>query len=205
MLILRALAGRSPANYPASLAPTWAAALAEGLAAHHPRANGPRTNWACWPCSGICTCACLHSCGGSSPNCSLDRKETTTMSIKISHPKTKRSPSFTLNAPVTRAHKPQHLRGFRPLPLGQRCPSYCPPQPGPNGGQPGPVLRPSEPTLGRPMDIRAVAILIGCSPWTVRQRLIPFGLPHFRSGASSKLIFYRDQVVRWIESQQKGG
>jgi hypothetical protein len=55
------------------------------------------------------------------------------------------------------------------------------------------------------MDIRAVAALIGFSPWTVRQKLIPFGLPHFRSGASSKLIFYRDQVVRWIESQQKGG
>jgi hypothetical protein len=53
------------------------------------------------------------------------------------------------------------------------------------------------------MDIRAVAALIGFSPWTVRQKLIPFGLPHFRSGASSKLIFYRDQVVRWIENQQK--
>ena len=55
------------------------------------------------------------------------------------------------------------------------------------------------------MDIRAVAALIGFSPWTVRQKLIPFGLPHFRSGASSKLIFYRDQIVRLIESQQKGG
>jgi hypothetical protein len=32
MLISRALSGKSPANYPASLAPMLAAALAEGLA-----------------------------------------------------------------------------------------------------------------------------------------------------------------------------
>ena len=59
--------------------------------------------------------------------------------------------------------------------------------------------------LGRPLDIKEVAATIGCSPWTVRQKLIPMGLPHFRSGASSKLIFYRDQVIRWIESKQQGG
>ena len=50
-----------------------------------------------------------------------------------------------------------------------------------------------------------VAKLIGCSSWTVRQRHIRSGLPHFRAGTSGKLIFYRDQVVRWIESHQKGG
>jgi hypothetical protein len=33
---------------------------------------------------------------------------------------------------------------------------------------------------------------------------MPKGLPHFRSGASSKLIFYTDQIVRWIERQQGG-
>jgi phage terminase Nu1 subunit (DNA packaging protein) len=53
--------------------------------------------------------------------------------------------------------------------------------------------------------MRAVARLIGCSPWTVRQTLIPRGLPHFRSGASGRLIFYRDQVIRWIYEQQQGG
>jgi hypothetical protein len=58
-------------------------------------------------------------------------------------------------------------------------------------------------SLGPPMDIGAVAWLIGCSPWTVRQTLIPRGLPHFRSGASGRLIFYRDQVVRWILTKQK--
>ena len=62
-----------------------------------------------------------------------------------------------------------------------------------------------EPELGRPMTITEVAKLIGCSPWTVRQRFLPRGLPHFRTGASGKLIFYRDQVLRWIESQIKGG
>jgi hypothetical protein len=63
----------------------------------------------------------------------------------------------------------------------------------------------SENRLGPPLKIVEVAALIGCSPWTVRQKLIPKGLPHFRSAASGKLIFYRDQVVRWIEQKQKGG
>jgi hypothetical protein len=78
--------------------------------------------------------------------------------------------------------------------------------------QRGPILR--EPvailaaagaglTLGEPLSIRAVARLIGYSPWTVRQTLIPRGLPYFRSGASGRLIFYRDQVIRWIETQQQ--
>jgi len=59
--------------------------------------------------------------------------------------------------------------------------------------------------LGEPLTIRQVAKLIGCSPWTVRQQHMRRGLPHFRAGANGKLIFYRDQVVRWIQSQQKGG
>ena len=59
--------------------------------------------------------------------------------------------------------------------------------------------------LGEPLTITQVAKLIGCSSWTVRQRHIRSGLPHFRAGTNGKLIFYRDQVVRWIESKQKGG
>jgi hypothetical protein len=62
---------------------------------------------------------------------------------------------------------------------------------------------PPVPSLGAPMDIRAVALLIGCSPWTVRQTLLPQGIPHFRSAASGRLIFYRDQVVHWILAKQK--
>jgi hypothetical protein len=59
-----------------------------------------------------------------------------------------------------------------------------------------------EQVLGEPLNIRQVATLIGCSGWSVRQRLIPRGLPHFRSGSSGKLIFYRDQVVGWVLAQQ---
>jgi hypothetical protein len=58
--------------------------------------------------------------------------------------------------------------------------------------------------LGPPLSIRQVAALIGCSPWTVRQTLVPRGIPFFRSAASGRLIFYRDQVIRWIEQQQGG-
>jgi hypothetical protein len=59
--------------------------------------------------------------------------------------------------------------------------------------------------LGLPLGVVQVAYLIGCSPWTVRQTLIPQGLPVFRSAASGKLIFYTNQVVRWIERKQQGG
>jgi hypothetical protein len=59
--------------------------------------------------------------------------------------------------------------------------------------------------LGEPLSVRDVAALIGCSPWTVRQTLIPKGLPCFRSAASGRLIFYRQQVVRWILRQQRRG
>jgi hypothetical protein len=57
--------------------------------------------------------------------------------------------------------------------------------------------------LGEPLGVRQVASLIGCSPWTVRHRLIRNGLPCFRSAASGRLIFYRQQVVRWILRQQR--
>ena len=57
--------------------------------------------------------------------------------------------------------------------------------------------------LGEPIGIQQVAALIGCSPWTVRQVLIPRGLPCFRSGPSGRLIFYRQQVIRWILRRQR--
>ena len=78
---------------------------------------------------------------------------------------------------------------------GQNCPKHYP-QPLGHGND----------LLGAPLTIREVARLIGCSAWTVRQRYVPQGLPHLRSGPQGKLIFYRDQVVRWIVTQQtKGG
>jgi hypothetical protein len=95
------------------------------------------------------------------------------------------------------------LRQFPPVRLGQQYPTHCPPHPGPSSGQPGPSGADSP--LGQPLDIRQVARILGCSPWSIRNTWIPRGLPHFRSGASSKLIFFTNQVVRWIERQQKGG
>jgi hypothetical protein len=56
--------------------------------------------------------------------------------------------------------------------------------------------------LGTPLDIRQVARLIGCSVWTVRQTLIPKGLPHFRITTLGRLIFYEDQIIRWVEKKQ---
>ena len=59
--------------------------------------------------------------------------------------------------------------------------------------------------LGEPLGVRDVAQVIGCSPWTVRHRYLSQGLPHLRSGPMGKLVFYRNQVVRWILQQQKKG
>jgi len=60
--------------------------------------------------------------------------------------------------------------------------------------------------LGEPIPIREVARMLGVSPWTVRQRYLPQGLPHLRSGPQGKLVFFRNQIVRWIlERQRKGG
>jgi len=74
-----------------------------------------------------------------------------------------------------------------PSNLGQCCPQHCPaPEP-----------------IGAPLTIREAAAIIGCSPWTVRQTLMPRGLPYFRSGGG-KLIFYTNQIIGWIEGQQKG-
>ncbi len=63
--------------------------------------------------------------------------------------------------------------------------------------------------LGNPMTIDDVAALLGCSPWTVRQRYLRQGLPHLRACASGKLVFFREQVISWIlkrqQQRQKGG
>jgi hypothetical protein len=108
--------------------------------------------------------------------------------------------------PVPRMRKVRQSRAPLVPVAAKPCPRPNPAQPGPFWGEPPAFLGPPACPLGLPLDLRQVAELIGCSPWTVRQTLIPRGLPHFRFGASGKLIFYRDQVVRWIENQQfKGG
>jgi len=61
--------------------------------------------------------------------------------------------------------------------------------------------------LGAPISIRQVAEVLGCSAWTVRQKFIPLGLPHLRSGPSGRLTFFSNQVVAWVlaHQQRKGG
>jgi hypothetical protein len=93
--------------------------------------------------------------------------------------------------------KAARLLGFSPHSLGHSSPYHCPPQcPQPNDANP----------LGPPLSIREAAALIGCSTWTVRQKYVPLGLPHFRVGSTGKLIFYKAQIIRWLlTQQQKGG
>lgn len=82
---------------------------------------------------------------------------------------------------------------------GQSCPERCP-----HPDEAAPAIL-SEP-LGAPLSIREAARLIGCSAWTVRQRYLPAGLPHHRLIQNGKLIFYRNQIIRWLlRQQQKGG
>lgn len=64
---------------------------------------------------------------------------------------------------------------------------------------------PNDDPLGAPMTIQEVAVLLGCSRWTVRQRHLRRGLPFLRIGGRGKLLFYRKQVVQWILHNQKGG
>jgi hypothetical protein len=87
-------------------------------------------------------------------------------------------------AGAAKARKPARLRPFSAPSLGQCWPGHWPGQPGPNPAQHGPFVWPPQPTfcppasaLGQPLGIGQAAQLIGCSPWTVRQTLIPRGLP----------------------------
>lgn len=135
------------------------------------------------------------------------------MNTKLPNLQLKRSPRSTPKVRLPFARKSARLRGFLADDPGQCWPGHWPGQPGPPGREQGPFPEPAGATesasrgarLGMPLNIGEVARLIGCSPWTVRQTLIPRGLPHFRFRASGRLIFYRDQVIRWIENQQQGG
>jgi hypothetical protein len=91
------------------------------------------------------------------------------------------------------------FRGFRASCLGQNYPQECPhPE--------VPETETFSESLGAPLTINEVARLIGCSPWTVRHRYLPAGLPFVRIGPAGKLIFYTNQIIRWLlRQQQKGG
>src|SRR5262249_556172 len=109
----------------------------------------------------------------------------------------RRASASAPKARVAKFRKPARLRELPPQRLGQRWPGHWPGQPGailpgPSATQSGKAAEVGLfPPLGIPLNIREVAKMIGCSPWTVRQTLIPQGLPHFRFAASGKLIFYR--------------
>jgi len=86
--------------------------------------------------------------------------------------------------------------------LGQRNPQHYAYPAESHAATPDPL-----PTLGPPLTIHEVAEILGCSPWTVRQRHLPQGLPHLRASARGKIVFFRQQVIAWIEKRQrqKGG
>ncbi len=89
--------------------------------------------------------------------------------------------------------------GLANVRLGQNCPRQ---NPMPSGADETSVLGP----LGPPLSIKEVAALIGVSAWTIRQRYLPAGLPHFRTPPKGKLIFYKHQIVNWLlDKQRKGG
>ncbi len=85
--------------------------------------------------------------------------------------------------------------------LGGRAGSATNPQASESGINPTCV---SYDALGEPLSISRVAALLGCSVWTIRQRYMPAGLPHFRISKTGKLVFYRNQIIRWVlEAQQR--
>lgn len=80
--------------------------------------------------------------------------------------------------------------------LGQMKPQHCP---SPSEGR---LARSADP-LGEALTIGQVAEILGCSAWTVRNQCLRRGLPHFRIGGVGKLVFYRNQVTRWVLDQQE--
>src|SRR5205807_9559693 len=57
--------------------------------------------------------------------------------------------------------------------------------------------------LGPPLTIEEVAELLGCSPWTVRQRYLRQGLPYLQARTRGKLVFFREQVIAWTLKRQR--
>ena len=78
-----------------------------------------------------------------------------------------------------------------PISLGQSDPRHYPP--------PESIEFP----LGSPLDIEDVALILGCSPWTVRQKYLRLGLPHLRASAAGKLVFFTNQLRDWILEHQR--
>lgn len=90
---------------------------------------------------------------------------------------------------------------------GQNCPQHCPQSSSANPLTGMARNAYKEDPLGPAMSIEEVARMLGCSPWTVRQRYLPEGLPHLRVSPTGKIVFFRAQVTAWIlnRQQKKGG
>ena len=58
--------------------------------------------------------------------------------------------------------------------------------------------------LGDPLNVKQVASLLGVSPWSIRQ-LLRKGIPHVRNTRGGKVIFFRNQVLAWVITQQRKG
>lgn len=99
-------------------------------------------------------------------------------------------------------HEPTRMSGFAPAPNGTPDQHFPPTGPGQSCPQHNPG---GDDPLGAPISIREVAQLLGCSPWTVRQKYLPQGLPCLRPSRSGKLIFYKNQITRWILLRQQKG
>jgi hypothetical protein len=86
--------------------------------------------------------------------------------------------------------------------LGQNCPPCCPQHcPHPDDAEVDSVSEP----FGKPLSITEVAVLIGVSAWTIRHRYLAAGLPYFRVGPTGKLLFYKNQIIHWLLTEQRKG
>ncbi|HEY6763214.1 MAG TPA: helix-turn-helix domain-containing protein [Candidatus Sulfotelmatobacter sp.] len=85
---------------------------------------------------------------------------------------------------------------FSHMNRGQSCPEHC-------ACPAEEISAPERRPLGDPLTISDVARLLGCSPWTVRQRYLRQGLPYLQARPHGKLVFFREQVVAWITERQR--
>jgi hypothetical protein len=114
--------------------------------------------------------------------------------------KAKDTPGFPYRSAFGPDANTSETLDFLPANRGQNCPKHCPRPTGPPKDESGDPL-------GEPMSIREVAKVFGCSEWTIRQQYLPRGLPHFRLSPAGKLLFFHNQIVRWVLEiqRQKGG
>jgi len=96
------------------------------------------------------------------------------------------------------ADNAQEIKPISAPGLGQHCPSDYP-RLGQAEGSSAATAR-----LGQPFTIRQAAALIGVSCWTIRQTLMPQGLPHFRCARSGRLIFYEHLITAWVLKHMRG-